>query len=310
MSTTTKTLCFAPGQFFGGARLTCSGRGIDISHRIADVPPEGVLTHTHEDAHFILVTGGDYVSAAGRRPAADHPLLIYNPPGVTHRDYFDRGRGSFFAISLSPDRAAAAFEGMSAPDYPLYLLETTQHTLAMSIAGFCTQQAPDLSLESLCLLLLGTLDRRANRSSGAQPRWLHSALELLQDRYDENLTIADIARCVGVHPIHLARTFRRHFRCTPGEFSRFRRLEKAIGLLVRTSWPLTDVALASGFADHSHFSKAFVQWFGLPPGEYRSLAGSSSVAARRFQIDKTRFSRWAKVTEWATAARASARRRK
>src|ERR1700732_3112543 len=104
----THTLRLAPGQFFGGARLSCSGHGIDVSHRIAEGAPEAVLTHTHEDAHFILVTGGDYVSGAGGCPVADRPLLVYNPPGTAHRDHFQRGRGSFFAISLSPSHAAAA----------------------------------------------------------------------------------------------------------------------------------------------------------------------------------------------------------
>src|SRR5215475_14403119 len=95
----------APGQFFGGARLGRSVGGIEVSHRIAAGPPEQVLTHTHRDAHFILVTGGEYVSAAGRARSTG-PVLIYNPPGTTHRDHFERGRGSFFAISLAPAYAA------------------------------------------------------------------------------------------------------------------------------------------------------------------------------------------------------------
>src|SRR4029077_2037108 len=42
----TDTLRLAPGQFFGGARLSCSGHGIDVSHRIAEGAAEAVLTHT------------------------------------------------------------------------------------------------------------------------------------------------------------------------------------------------------------------------------------------------------------------------
>ena len=54
--------------------------------------PESVVTHTHEGAHFILVTGGDYVTAANGAAAPDRGALIYNPPGITHRDHFARGR--------------------------------------------------------------------------------------------------------------------------------------------------------------------------------------------------------------------------
>ena len=141
------------------------------------------------------------------------------------------------------------------------------------------------------------------------PAWLRSALELLHDRYDENLTIADIAASVGIHPVYLARTFRRHFHWTPAEFARWRRLEKAVHLLARTPLPLAEVALMSGFADQSHFSKTFARCFGLPPGEYRILTRRGGVRSHRFQIDKTRFSRWTKVAEWAARARASTRKR-
>ena len=306
----TDTLRLAPGQFFGGACLSCSGHGVDVSHRIAEGAPEEVLTHTHEDAHFILVTGGDYVSAAGGRPAPDRPVLVYNPPGTTHRDHFQHGRGSFFAISPNASYAAVILAGTATPDAPLHLAAPAQYAVAMRIAAFCAQHAAGLSLEALCLELLGSMDLKARPESQARPAWLHSALELLHDRYAGDLTIADIAGSVGVHPIHLARTFRRHFRCTPGEFARFRRLEKAVSLLGRTAWPLAEVALTSGFADQSHFSKAFSRCFGLPPGEYRVLAGHNACPSPRFQIDKTGSSRWAKVTAWAAAARASTRSRK
>jgi AraC family transcriptional regulator len=265
-------LQLAPGEFFGGARLGRSGRGIEVSHRIAAGAPEEVLTHTHHDAHFILVTGGEYVSAAGRAPGTG-PVLIYNPPGTTHRDHFERGRGSFFAISLSPGYAAQALTGTSVPDAPCHLTAPAQHALAMRIAAACAVEVSALSLDALCMELLGSMDARRQWLPVASPRWLGGAVELLQDRYREELTIAEIAAAVGVHPIHLARTFRRHLRCTPGEFARFRRLEQAASLLVRTAHPLAEVALSSGFADQSHFSRVFARYFGLPPGEYRALAG-------------------------------------
>ena len=265
-------LYLAPGQFFGGARLGRFAGGIEVSHRIASGLPEQVLTHTHQDAHFILVTGGEYVSAAGRSRGTD-PVLIYNPLGTTHRDHFERGRGSFFAISLAPAYAAVALAGTCVPNAPRYLTAPAQHALAMRIAAACAVDVSTLSLDALCMELLGSMDARRREPPVAPPRWLGSAIELLQDRYHEALTIAEIAAAVGVHPIHLARTFRRHLRCTPGEFARFRRLEQAASLLVRTAQPLAEVALSSGFADQSHFTRVFARYFGLPPGKYRALAG-------------------------------------
>jgi AraC family transcriptional regulator len=298
----------APGQFFGSVRLTRSTASIDISHCIAEGAPEGVVTHTHQDAHFILVTGGDYVSAAGRSLAAGETVLVYNPPGTTHRDHFEHGSGSFFAVSMRPDAAAAALSEVSAPDGPLYLKATYQQGLAMRIAAACALEAESLSLETLCLELLGSLDRRPQRERAtAPPGWLHAALELLYDRYSEDLTVAQIAAAVGVHRVHLARTFRRHFGCTPGEFARFRRLEQSLALLLDKRSSLAEVALRSGFADQSHFSKAFARCLGLSPGEYRSSVGRNGGALSRLQIDKTVPPGWRKFAAWAASGRTGAR---
>lgn len=61
------SLHFASGQFYGGARLSFTSHGIVVTHRVADREPDEVLTHTHGDAHFVLISGGDYVSIAKKR---------------------------------------------------------------------------------------------------------------------------------------------------------------------------------------------------------------------------------------------------
>ena len=267
--TSSATLSLNPGQFFGDARLVRSSANCVISHRIAVGAPEEVLPHTHHDAHFILVTGGRYVSAAGRAPATGDTVLVYNPPGITHRDHFERGRGSFFAVSIKPGAAAAALAELSAPDEPFYLAAARQRGIAMRIAAACALGAESLSLEALALELLGSIDRRTQPQGTGAPAWLAAALELLHDCYREDLTISQIAADVGVHSVYLARTFRRQFGCTPGQFARFRRLERSLALLMGTRLPLADVALASGFADQSHFTRVFTRLAGSSPKTWR-----------------------------------------
>jgi transcriptional regulator GlxA family with amidase domain len=48
-----------------------------------------------------------------------------------------------------------------------------------------------------------------------------------------------------------------------------RRVELAAGLIERTDRSLTDIALAVGFADHSHFTRTFARMKGETPGAYR-----------------------------------------
>ena len=52
---------------------------------------------------------------------------------------------------------------------------------------------------------------------------------------------------------------------------RWLRLERARHLLRETSLPVLDVALATGFASASQFSRAYAQTFGEPPSRTRTL---------------------------------------
>jgi transcriptional regulator GlxA family with amidase domain len=57
-------------------------------------------------------------------------------------------------------------------------------------------------------------------------------------------------------------------RYSPG----LRRLEFACGEVCFSEAPLSDVALAAGFCDQSHFSRAFKRHTGFSPAEYRAAA--------------------------------------
>jgi len=276
----------APGEFFGATHKSFAVHGVSVTHRVADRAPEEVPTHTHTDAHFILVTGGGYVSVAEGRRADASPVLIFNPPGTTHRDHFVGGRGSFFAISLEPGKVAALRVGLELPQGPVFLSERRQHAMTLSIASCDPADGTPLEIDALVHELLGTMDQRTRPIGVTPPGWLHQAIDLLHDRYAEDLSIADVAGAVGVHSVHLARTFRRHFRCTPGAFARFRRLEKAAHLLTRTHRSLAEIAQECGFGDQSHLTRVFTRALGLPPGEYRRTAGCGGARAQMLQIDK------------------------
>ena len=300
-------LRFASGQFYGGVRLSFASHGIVVTHRVADREPDEVFAHTHADAHFVLISGGDYVSIAAGRPAEGLPFLVYNPPGTTHRDHFQYGRGSYFAISLEPAKAKLAGAELALPDGPIFLSEIDQFAIAMRIARCCALPPSGLSLESLCHELLGSMDRPVQRVDRRPPNWLGKALELLHDRCLEDLSIADVANCVDIHPVHLARSFRRHFRCTPGEFARFCKLEHAARMLTRSDQSLIEIALESGFGDQSQFSRAFTRDLGIAPGEYRRLAGIQGSRAGMLQNDKRSPPGLRKLREWERAAREFAR---
>jgi AraC family transcriptional regulator len=123
-------------------------------------------------------------------------------------------------------------------------------------------------LEGIASELLVYAARSVDKSN-QPPAWLKTAREFLNDHYGEEIKIADVAREIGVHQMHLARTFRRFFGCTPGEYLRRRRIELASNLLLNSKKTLVEVALISGFSDQNSFTRSFKQNTGVTPAEFR-----------------------------------------
>lgn len=97
---------FRPGEFYGALERARTVGAFDIRSLAASGSEADVEVHTHDDAHFVLVLAGVYISTARGAPEyAPAPFLLFNPPGTTHRDRFVDGVGTFVAVSLS----AAAF---------------------------------------------------------------------------------------------------------------------------------------------------------------------------------------------------------
>jgi len=267
-------LRLAHDVFFGDLRLRKTLDGITLSHRVASSAPNEVEKHTHADAHFVLVTSGDYVSTA-RGEALDR-ALIYNPPETTHRDHFRAGSGSFFTISIS-DEWLARFTVAAPPSTATHATSRRAYGLTIALLMECARWdcSSRLKAESMCIELLTEVSGRHVAAPGhGQPKWLAIACERVLDCPGDSTNITQIARSVGVHPVHLTRAFRTYLGCTPGDLRRARRLELAAAALMKSPRSLAEIALESGFRDQSQFTKAFGRLYGVPPGAYRRTARS------------------------------------
>lgn len=95
------------------------------------------------------------------------------------------------------------------------------------------------------------------------------AIEIMENRLADLLSLDDIARFVGVSKRQLNRLFRDKLEKTTMAFYRDLRLEKARSLLVSSSLSMTQIALATGFSSSAHFSKAHAERFGVSPSTVR-----------------------------------------
>lgn len=272
-------LTLGHNEFYGLAQFRRELGSFSLSHSIADRPAQAVERHAHVDAHFVLVTDGEYRSSARGSATAARPL-VYNPPGTTHRDHFRNGIGSFFTVSIAPDRLEE-LEALRRLKYASFVDNAVSRSTAHRLLLACLYREPDVSIEALCYELLETTVEAASQL-GRQPfapPWLRRAFDLVEDEYSRNLSVRQVASEVGVHPVHLARVFRRHLGCSPGDLLKLRRLEKAAGLIGGSEMSLAQVAVVCGFNDQSHMTNTFRELYGTSPGKYRRAVLSSLFRA-------------------------------
>jgi transcriptional regulator GlxA family with amidase domain len=109
-----------------------------------------------------------------------------------------------------------------------------------------------------------------------QPR-LSEAVALMEANIEEPISPNELASHVGLSRRQLERLFQQHLHCVPTRYYLELRLERARQLLLQTSKPVADIAMACGFSSAPHFSKCYRDTFGLPPRDERRRAGSVTV---------------------------------
>jgi len=121
------------------------------------------------------------------------------------------------------------------------------------------------------LTSVGLPSARQRASFGLPPRMLRRVSEYIDAHLDAILDIPELANYLGISESHFARCFQRSTGLTPHSYVMRRRLTRAQELLASTNRAMVDIALATGFADQSHFSRRFHQLTGVAPGMFRAM---------------------------------------
>lgn len=266
------------GSFYGGVRSRGGACGLTLAETTYE-PGFVVPPHDHVHPFFCLTLRGSFAEWFDARPWMATPATVfYHPAGAEHAEEFGHHGGSLFNIQLGREWLSRfATVDLHPPDQQVHATGGPLARIATTLLGeFRTgDTASEFVLDDLALALLAQVVGRAGADSGpeehSRPGWLERAEAVLQDRVAEPMDIASIAAEVDVHPVYLARVFRRHYGCSPGERLRRIRIHRACLLLADSTQPLSSIAYATGYADQSHFTRHFKRAMGVTPGRYRRL---------------------------------------
>ncbi len=135
--------------------------------------------------------------------------------------------------------------------------------------------AKRISEQFICERIRDQNDRQrvplTQRIGASQPK-LAEAVSLMEANIEEPMTLDELSYHVGLSRRQLERLFQRYLTCVPTRYYLELRLERARQLLLQTSMPIVDIALACGFISAPHFSKCYRDTYSIPPRDERRRA--------------------------------------
>lgn len=233
--------------------------------------------------------------------------LVQRRNGTTHESIISAG------ISLiMPAGCDSTWEGSTPTSarlrIPSGLIDTAgeqlgrQSTTQIEIRNIF--EVRDATIERMALLLLGEIEQRPHPAQlliveqislalsahllrsynvfevarGYEPPPL-GRLELsrLTEYIEENIgrpiSLMELAALVNVSRFHFARLFKRSMGVTAINFVEACRIRRAQALIQETDLSLVDIALLTGFADQSHFTRRFHRHLGCTPAAFAREQG-------------------------------------
>lgn len=229
---------FGIGVLLDGAQDSWSGRGL-VEAQAGDV---------------ITVNPGELHDGIGRPDRTRHWRMLFLSPA---------------ALAEVLDIPADGFE----MEHPVLRRHSARPAVEAAIAA-ATSDRPDPNRieEALLLAIHGTssqterLDRRTAPSHSPSVARVRDRIEA---EADGPLSLADHAATAGLSRFQILRRFAHEVGTTPHGYLTQHRVKLARRAIAAGS-PLADAAVASGFADQSHMTRAFARQIGMSPGRYRS----------------------------------------
>jgi AraC family transcriptional regulator len=215
------------------------------------VYPKGLTLskHCHSHAYLNFVLSGSFSEKyAEQECVCAEGALRFLPPAELHENDYAAGARCLL-VKIEPSALERLGEHSPVLSSPGEVVGLASSWLANRLYREFTAEddvAP-LAMEGVLLEILAESARAIGEGSAAHaPAWLH--------------------------PVHLSREFRKHYQSTIGEFIRKRRIEHACKLLANSETALSEIALACGFSDQSHFCAMFKCHTGLTPAKFRDMS--------------------------------------
>jgi AraC family transcriptional regulator len=258
-------------QFYGAIAGHIQDRGLTFGEVIHSAERK-VPDHTHETSYYSLVISGGYDESFRRGRIYFQPFSsALTRAGTKHDGRIASCGVRVFTIEIGKEWIKQFVHLRPEPDTVQDLAGGELTCLGIRLyREYCTEPvACSLTIDALVWELLAAAGGMETHPIDLMPVWWPRALDLLHAEFTRDLRISEVAGEVGVHPVHLARVFRRLCRQTPGEYVQRLRVRFASEKLALPGEGIAQIAAEAGFADQNHLTRVFKKYTQMTPGAFR-----------------------------------------
>jgi len=250
-----------------------------------------LVEHAHAQFNLLFKMGGadtEFIVDGQSFMLTDNTALIFNP-WLPHAKTANTQGPSLVLSLLIEQRWLASLMAAVPPNldrlFPSpcvsLLPEVELHAKRLTAAGsqnvtapddVCCEVVRDLVQEVIAAYASPQTTREFVANARPIDFRIRKALGYIQEHALENLTIAEIAREVGLSRSRFFEQFRRCVGASPHHYIDWARMSVATRALSMSEKPLIDVSEELGFSSHSHFTRFFAQHIGISPSEFRRQA--------------------------------------
>ncbi len=267
---------------------------IDTSEPDYDLP-----YHWHIEFEFIHILRGEYTLFAGTREyvlkTGDYFLMS---SGILHGDS-ERFRGKCIYESLVFDPNIMMINNyitdtflerlIEGENYFSILQNTDDSDFSKTISELfkvvkTKSEGYAWSTISLLFHLLGLIEHNKQyernehfMKEGGKLIWLKCVMNLIKQKYGEQISLAQMADSAGFSPKYFCRVFHEVTHYTPMEYLNQYRINRAAEMLLSTDEFIEDIAYECGFNDISYFIKLFKRYKNKTPLKYRTEGQAENV---------------------------------
>jgi AraC family transcriptional regulator len=227
-------------------------------------PHQTLERHAHPGGGVSVVLAGTITETVnGREVIGTTGYHVRKPSGILHANRTGAEGAVLLAIRGSP-AAQVGEQGWA------WGMTGRALGLAVNAAIAIRSAVPQDAEEAIALILdLARVDSDRGPLGGGRPPWLLKVRDAIEAT-PASFSVTAAAREAGVHPVYLARAFRRAFGTSPTAYARSVRVRRAAELILKGD-RICDVAATLERSDQSHLCREFSRELDLSPSAFQAL---------------------------------------